>query len=84
MEQKEIEIGTPIVVAGITLIPVSKVSVNYWHANGAVSSLGVKQPVGVVVASLSGKRAYRITGKEIPLDQFVQEVPEIKEVLEGI
>jgi len=84
MEQKEIEIGTPIAVDGITIIPVNKVLVNYWRVNGAVSSLGVKQPVGVVVVSLSEKRAYRMTGEEIPLDQFLQEVPEIKEVLKGI
>ena len=66
MEQKEVEIGTPIAVAGITLIPVSQVSVSHSHNNGAISSLGVKQPVGVVVVSALEKRAYRITGEEVP------------------
>jgi len=84
MKEKEIEIGSPVTVAGVTLIPVIKVSLNYWRRNGSLSFFGVKQPIGMVVVSPSGKRALRITGEEVPLDQFIQEVPGIKEVLEGI
>ena len=84
MKEKEIEIGNPVTVAGVTLIPVIKVSLNYWRRNGSLSFFGVKQPIGMVVVSPSGKRALRITGQEVPLDQFIQEVPGIKEVLEGI
>jgi len=84
MEKKEVEIGNPVTVAGVTLIPVVKVSLNYWRGNGSVSFFSVKQPIGVVVVSPSAKRAFWITGEEVPLDQFIQEVPCIKEVLEGI
>lgn len=84
MKKKEIEIGNPMTVAGVTLIPVIKVSLNYWRRNGSLSFFGVKQPIGMVLVSPSGKRAFRITGEEVPLDQFIQEVPGIKEVLEGI
>lgn len=84
MEKKEVEIGNPVTVAGVTLIPVIKVSLNYWRSNGSVSFFGVKQPIGLVVVSSSARRAFRITGEEVPLDQLIQEVPRIKEVLEGI
>ena len=84
MERKEVEIGNSVTVAGVTLIPVIKVSLNYWRRNGSLSFFGVKQPIGMVVVSPSGKRALRITGQEVPLDQFIQEVPGMKEVLEGI
>ncbi|MBA7668113.1 hypothetical protein ES703_76217 [subsurface metagenome] len=84
MEKKEVEIGNPVTVAGVTLIPVIKVSLSYWRRNGSLSFFGAKQPIGVVVVSPSAKRAFRITGEEVPLDQFIQEVPGIKEVLEGI
>ena len=84
MEKKEVEIGSPVTVAGVTLIPVIKVSLNYWRRNGSLSFFGVKQPIGMVVVSPSGKRAFRITGEEVPLDQFIQEAPRIKEVLAGI
>ncbi len=84
MEKKEVEIGNPVTIAGVTLIPVIKVSLNYWRRNGNLSFFGVKQPIGVVVVSPSAKRAFRITGEEVPLDQFIQEVPSIREELEGI
>lgn len=84
MEKKEIRIDNPVAVAGITLIPVTKVSLNYWSGNGGISFFGVKQPASVVVVSPSAKRAFRITGEEVSLDQLIQEVPGIKEILEGI
>ena len=84
MKEKEIEIGSPVTVDGVTLIPVIKVSLNYWRRNGNLSFFGAKQPIGVVVVSPSAKRAFRITGEEVPLDQFIQEVPGIREELEGI
>ena len=83
MEKKEVEIGNPTAVAGLTLVPVAKVSLNYWHRNG-ISFLGVKQPVGLVVASPSTKRAFWITGEEVPLDQFIREVPGIEDILAGM
>jgi len=84
MEKKEVEIDNPVTVAGVTLIPVVKVSSNYWRRNSSLSFFGVKQPIGVVVVSPSAKRAFRMTGEEVPLDQLIQEVPGIKEVLAGL
>ncbi len=84
MEKKEVGLDTPVVVAGVTLIPVTEVSLNYWHGSGGISFFGVKQPIGVVVVSQSTKRAFRISGEEIPLDQLIQEAPAIKEILERI
>ena len=81
MEKKEVGIGNPVVVAGVTLIPIAKVSLNYWHSNGGISFFGVKQPFAVVVVSPSAKRAFRITGKEVSLDQLIQEVPGMEEIL---
>lgn len=84
MEKKEVVIENPVAVAGITLVPVTKLSLNYWHGKHGFSCFSVKQPVGVVVVSPSAKRAFRITGEEISLDQLITEAPGIKEVLEGI
>jgi len=84
MEKEEVEVGNPVTAAGVTLIPVIKVSLNYWRRNSSLSFLGVKQPAGLVIVSPSAKRAFRITGEEVPLDQFIQEVPGMKKVLEGI
>ena len=84
MEEKGLEIDNPVAVAGVTIIPVAKVSLNYWHGDSGISFFGVKQPIDVVVISSSEKRAFRITGEEVSLDQLIQEVPGIEETVERI
>jgi len=84
MERKELEVCNTVTVAGVTLIPIAEVSLNYWCGNSGISFFGVKQPIAVVIVSPSAKRAFRITGEEIPLAQLIEEVPGIREVLEGI
>lgn len=84
MEKEEIKTEAPFVAAGVTLVPIVKASLNYWRCKGHLSFLGIKQPVSVVVVSPRAKRAFRINGEEVSLDQLTKEVPRIKEILEGI
>ena len=84
MEREEIRIEAPFIVAGVTLVPIVKTSLNYWHSKGRLSFFGTNQPVSVVVIFPQARRAFRINGEEVPLDQLTQEVPGMKEVLEGI
>jgi len=82
MESKEIEISKPVTIDGITLIPVTKLSLNCQPIGDSISCFGVKQLVSVVVISPSTRKAFKATGEEIPLDQLLQEVPNMREVLE--
>ena len=84
MEKEEIRTEAPFAVAGVTLVPIVEVLLNCWHSNGHLSFFGIKQPVSVVVVSPQAKRAFRIDGEEISLDQLTKEVPGIKEILEGV
>ena len=84
MEKKEVEIGNPMTIGEVTLIPVVELSLNYWRGGGRFSCFGIKQPVSIVVVTSSGKRALRASGEEVPLDQFIQETLGIREVLETI
>ena len=84
MEKKEVEIGNPVTIAGITLIPVIKSSLAYWRHKGSISSFGIKQPSSIIMISPSGKKAFGMNGEEVPLDQLKREVPDIKEVLDRI
>jgi len=81
MEKKEVKVGNPVTIAGVTLIPVVEVLLNGWHGKGGISFYGIKRPVGVVVLSPGVKKAFRVTGEEVPLDQLQQEVPSVKEIL---
>ena len=82
MEKKKVAADNPVSVAGITLIPVIKVSLRYWSTKGGASFFGVKQPVAMVVVSQSAKRAFWITGEEVSLEELIKEAPSLKEILE--
>ena len=81
MEEKKIVINKPVSVAGLTLIPVTQVSLSLWSARAGEAFLAVKQPIAVVVVSPQAKRAFRITGEEVSLEEFMQEVPGLKDIL---
>jgi uncharacterized spore protein YtfJ len=82
MEKKEVGIGSPVSVAGVTVIPVVEVSLKSLTGSRGASFFGAKQPVSLLVVSPSGERAFRITGEEVPLDQLLKEAPGIKQILE--
>ena len=84
MEEKEVIVENPVTIAGVTVIPVAEMSLNRWHGSRGFSFFGIKQPAGVVVVSPSVRKAFRTTGEEVSLDEFIKEVPDVKEVLEGI
>ena len=77
-------VENPVTVAGVTLVPVTRVLSHHWCREHIFSCFDIKQPVGVVVGSPSGKKAFRLTGEEISLDQLVTEYPDIKEAVEKI
>lgn len=84
MEKKEVEIGNPVTIAGITLIPVTEISLHSWQCKGAISFLGTKQPLSVIVISPLEKKAFKVSGEEVPLDELIQELPGIKKLLNAI
>ena len=84
MEKKEVIVSDPVPVMGLTLIPVVQVSLNYWYDKGGISFSGIKQPIAVVVVSPSAKRVIKVSGEDITVDDFIGEVPVIKEALERV
>ena len=82
MERERVKIGSPVTVAGINLILVTRLSFNCQASGSSISFFGIKQPVSVVMVSQSTKRAFEISGKEISLDKLIQEVPSLTKVLE--
>ena len=82
MERKRVIISNPVAVDGTTLITVVKSSLNCQSKGNTLFFSGIKQPVSIVVASPSAKKAFEITGEEIPLDQLIQEIPGLVPMLE--
>jgi len=84
MEKEETIIDSPVAVGGVTLIPIAKISLDYEWSNRGVYFFGMKRPLAIVAISVSGKRAFRITGAEVSVEELIQEVPGVKETLEGM
>jgi len=82
MKKKRVIIGSPIAIAGITLILVTKLSFSCQPNGSSIFFFGIKEPVSLVVSSPSTKKAFEITGKEIPLDQLIQNAPDLAGMLE--
>ncbi|MFC2050452.1 hypothetical protein ACFLTN_04670 [Chloroflexota bacterium] len=82
MEKKRVTISSPVTIDGTTLILITKLSLKCQPSGSNIFFSGIKQPVGIVVASPSTKKAFEITGKEIPLNQLIQEVPSLASMLE--
>ena len=81
MEEKKIVIDTPVTAAGLTLIPVTQVSLSLGSAGAGTVVLVTRRPVAVVVVSPQSKKAFRITGKEVSLEELLQEYHVLKDYL---
>ncbi|MFC2032879.1 hypothetical protein ACFLUS_05985 [Chloroflexota bacterium] len=54
MEKKEVEIGNPVTIGQVTLIPVVEFSLNHWRGGSRFSCFGIKHPASIVVVSPAG------------------------------
>jgi hypothetical protein len=45
---------------------------------------GSKNLVGIVIISPKWKSAINIAGEEVPIDRYTEQVPELKELLQGM
>ena len=82
MEKKEVALDNPVAIAGLTIIPVVQVLLNSWHTKDITSFFALKQPIAIIVVSTLAKRAFRITGEEVSMEQLLQETRGLKEMLE--
>jgi len=82
MEKKK-EIGSAFTIGELTLIPVIDSYFSSGSRRGSTDAFYMKQPVSVVVISPETKKVLRITGEEVSLDEYLEEVPEIRESLEA-
>ena len=79
MEEKKIVVDKPVSIAGLTLIPVTQVSLGLWSVRVGKAFLAIKRPIAVVVISPQAKRAFKMTGEEVTLEELVKEAPVLKD-----
>ncbi len=78
MEKKKIVIEKAVNLAGFSIIPIVEVGLKYSENNKGAFYFCYKRPLAIILSSKSGEKAIRITGEEIPLDQLIQDFPDIE------
>jgi len=64
-------------IGGMTLIAVVRSLLTSKSSDKGIWLFGIKFPIALVVISDSSKRAYRINGEEVSIEQLLEENPEI-------
>ena len=81
---KETRVGKPVAVGDITIVPLERVSVHHAGGKGRVSVFVSREPIGVVVTSPRGQQAISVSGEEVPLATYIQDIEGLQEVLDGL
>ena len=80
MEKKEIVIEKAFTLAGLSIIPVVEVMLKCSDNNNGIFCYYSRRPLAVIISSTSRRKAIRITGEEVPLDQLIQELPDLQQL----
>ena len=83
MEVEEMSAGQCITVGELTLLPIIRTYVSCRSVNSGIVCSGSKDIVGIVVVSPKGKHAINVAGEEVPLEQYMEQIPEVKELLQN-
>jgi len=81
MEKKKITVDEPVSVAGLTIVTVNQISINLGARGPGAAVMAFKRPLAIVVFSPLKKRAFRITGEEVSLEELIQQIPDLKKLL---
>ena len=78
MEKIEVTVDDPIVLDGLTIIPVVSLSLNGWHLDNFTTVFAVKKPVAFLMMTPTERKAYGVSGEEVSIDQLIEDLPGLK------
>ena len=81
METREVSAGEIITVGEIRLLQIIETYVKCRSVRNSIACYGWKQLTGIVVVSPYWKRALNADGKEVPIEHYALEVPEVRELI---
>jgi len=82
--KKTIDAERPLSCDGVTLLPVVETKVTQYSLRFGISCVASKIPVALLAVTSNGKKAFRISGEEIPGEDLIKEYPSIKEAVEKL
>ena len=84
MEIEKTSAGQYIIVGELTLLPIIRTYMSCRNVNHGIVCSGSKNLVGIVVISPKWKGAINVAGEEVPVAQYMEQVPEVKELLQSM
>jgi len=81
VEKEEVSTGTVIRIGEVTLIPILRTVVVCLSGRQGVTGFGTREVIGIVVVSPEANHAISISGEEVPIEDYVEKVPEVRELL---
>ena len=82
MEKESIRIGTPYEIAGITIVPIEKITISVSGYGSSIYSQASKQPIYVIVKYGDRKKILTVSGEQITEADFLLQVPNARSALE--
>ena len=79
----ELRAGTPVAVAGVTLIPIERVGAAVEMRGRGLWFTGVKEPIAVVILRPGSACAVAVDGEARSISELVVDVPGLEALLEG-
>jgi hypothetical protein len=77
-EKKEIITGSPVTVAGLTLIPIMETRLYHWRYHNSFALFGSKQAIGMIVVTPTLTKALKVNGEEVTLEELKREFPDLE------
>jgi hypothetical protein len=81
MDRRKISIEDPILLKDITILPIALILQHETHGGNSVQFYVSKEPAAVVVYRGTSRNIYNRTGKEISLDELLDDFPEQAEYI---
>ena len=84
MKIEEVKAGQPIGVGEIKLVPIESTLVSCVGTEGGAVVRGSKGLAEIVVVSGKNRYAIDLTGEEVPMDRYLEQVPDLARLLDKL
>ncbi len=76
MRVEHVRRGEPVVVGEVAITPIVRVLASAEPLGDALICFGQKEPLGVLILTPEGERAFRVSGERVGVDELLSELRE--------
>ncbi len=81
---KQARFCAPIVLGDTTVIPLEETGLSHESGRRGSYACAFMRPIGIVVLSPAGQRAIDITGRSVPIENYLSRVSGLRETLDEL